>query len=114
MTAPRLDNLRLVSAKHTEHALRPDSVDGLPVEEDDTENSTGSPHADAEGTDSSDASDKAVCPPDAADVASGVEVPVVEPYPPVRGRRCGRRPVGAMGKKMGVLPSHIASSFKSS
>ena len=35
MTARRLDNLRLVSAKHTEHALRPDTVDGLPVEEED-------------------------------------------------------------------------------
>ena len=35
MTVRRLDNLQLVSAKHTEHALRPDTVDGLPVAEDD-------------------------------------------------------------------------------
>ena len=35
MTTRRLQNLHLVSAKHSDHALRPDTVDGLPVEEDD-------------------------------------------------------------------------------
>ena len=37
MTARRLEHLHLVSSKHTDHTLRPDTIDGLPVEEDDAQ-----------------------------------------------------------------------------
>ena len=93
MITQRLDNYSLVCSRRSEQKGRPDTVDGLPVEEEADVNEGGKDSSVSSNEDGGGARDG-----DGADMRSDADTDDAPPrtvYPPVPGTQCNRLPLGS-------------------
>jgi hypothetical protein len=101
-----LNNLRLVSSKHTEHPLRPATVNGLPVEQDSDPDGE-----DPEKPPCSDVSSEGNIERVVEDLISETEDHPPHGYPAAPVKRCGTLPLGTVA--IDLLSQPTASTGRS-
>ena len=104
MITHRLENYRMVCSRRTEHKQRPETIDGLPVEE-----SSEGEYNNKDDASASDGGAGGGCGLDGEDMQSDADqddARVRTVYPPVAGTQCNRLPLGSDPVSVLGKPAH--------